>query len=178
MSTLAEMIEALQKEWQRIPTNHHLRPQDIRDWCERERTNSQLDCAKALTPLLAAAREQSRDLTEAVASRNSWKEQWKLRCEMLFKQVDITEKLEQELAAMKEENSDLSLQVKHYHDARMPEQHDADLREVAELASLAGKTYGQQSERYMNGEVGEQPDWPTPDSIVRGFREQKAKVRK
>ena len=59
------------------------------------------------------------------------------------------------------------------------EQHSADLREVAELASLAGKTYGQQSERYMNGEVSEQPDWPTPDSIVRGFREkqQKAEVK-
>lgn len=167
MSKLVDMIEALQEKWA-----------DPEFWKDKGCRMDSSDCADDLAPILAAARAQAEELALANFRRDTWNKQCEARDE-------IIDALKQELVAMKE-------------------QHSADLREIAEMAikacaptcphcknglpikSLEGMEHGHWTGVTFDGHTlpsGEhvaclKRKLPTADSIVREFREQKAKVGK
>ena len=133
MSTLVEMIEALQAKWRELAEFYNFdeevecKEDEICNRTRKAHVSVWKKNADQLAPILAAARKQGSALCRQAA--------------------DITN-LRMELAAMKE-------------------QHSADLREVAEMA-IGACDYTAKVVK----------PWPTAASIVREFREKKAKVRK
>jgi len=186
MSTLVEMIEALQKEWRERIAFREKRAYRLDDSVtDRLRT-----CADALAPILAAAREQASELH--------------LNIRALEHRTQELMSVKQELAAMKEplecghpkafwkDNSGafipgLSSQLHPHGYCSLC----ADLREIAEMARLSCKNiiinqcreHGNWKKdgapsKILRAEASDLIDGLSPASIVREFREKKAKVRK